>query len=399
MPGSCALLLTNDPLEAYAEKFGRIPDQSAFSPACVFDRVVVAYQSARGGKWQPRPDLTVYRTRAVSASAPALMRAAAFAGSFAWFAAQVARIARRERVDLVRAYNPFVQGAAALLAARVARCPCVVAVHTDVTEVLRRLDRPAARVLGALARFSLARADRIFCVNEHVASSAVAHGAAPERVRIVPNRLPIGALAAADPEREEQTRTRCGIPPAAPVVVAVGRLDPEKDPLTLVTAVARLRRPEVRLLLVGDGSLRDAVQGEAARSGLDGRLVITGFRPMEEIASFLHLSDCYVIASRYEGFPFALAEALAAGVPVVASDAAQLNELLAGTGALRFPAGDAEQLAARIAEVLADPAAARAAASAGRARVARFDLDIVERAEADLYRELLPRELAEAPGR
>jgi glycosyltransferase involved in cell wall biosynthesis len=399
MPGPCALLLTNDPLEAYAEKFGRIPDQSAFSPAGVFARVVVAYQAARGGSWQPRPGLTVYRTRAVRARAPAGLRAAAFAGSFAWFAAQTAWIALRERVDLVRAYNPFVQGAAAVLSARAARCPCVVAVHTDLAEVLRRLDPAAARVLGALARFSLARADRVFCVNEHVQASALAHGAAPERVRIVPNRVPLADFAASDPAREAAVRAEYDIPAAAPVIVAVGRLDAEKDPLTLVRASARIARPDVRLVLVGDGSLKAAVQEEAARTGLDGRLVLAGFRPLAEIPSFLHLATCFVMASRYEGFPIALAEALAAGVPVVVSDIPQLDELLAGMGAARFPAGDVTALAARLEEVLEDPAAARAAAAAGQARVASFDLERVHLTEAGFYRELLPASLGNGGAR
>jgi glycosyltransferase involved in cell wall biosynthesis len=392
-------MLTNDPVEAYAAKLGAIPRQASFSPTGLFARVVVAYQADRGGRQEPRRGFTVYRIRAVRIERPPILRGLAYAGSFAWFVLRAAFIALSHRVDVVRSYNSFAQGAAAILASRLARCPCVVAVHTDPAESLARLDPSAARVLAALQRFALVRADRVWCVTEHVRAAVVALGAPPEKVRILPNRLPVAALAAGDPEREQRTRARYGIAPDAGVIVAVGRLDPEKDPLTLVRAIARLGRSDVRLLLVGDGTLRDAVQDEAARAGLDGRVVITGFRPMEEIASFLHLSDCYVLASRYEGFPFALVEALAAGVPVVASDAVQIDELLAGTGASRFPAGDAEQLATRIAKVLADPAAARAAAAAGRTRVARFDLDIVERAEADLYRELLPREHAEAAGR
>jgi glycosyltransferase involved in cell wall biosynthesis len=389
MTGPCALLLTNDPLEAYAEKFGRIPDQASLSPTGVFGRVVVAYQAARGGISQPRPGLTVYRTRRFRVSAPAAARAAAFAASLTWFAAQAVRIAVRERVGLVRSYNPFVQGAVAVLAARAARCPCVVAVHTDSAEILRRLDPSAARVLGALERFSLARADRVFCVNEHVRAAAVASGAAPERVRIVPNRVPLADFSAPDPAREAATRARYRIPEDAPVIVAVGRLDPEKDPLTLVRAVARIARPDVRLVLVGDGVLDGAVRAEAARAGLDGRLVLPGFRPLAEIPSFLQLATCFVMASRYEGFPIALAEGLAAGVPVIASDIPQLDELLAATGAARFPAGDADALAACLESVLADPAAARALAVSDQARVLPFDLERVHRAEAALYRELL----------
>lgn len=384
-----ALLLTNDPLEAYVRKYGVAHDLASLSPAGVFGRVVAAYQAERGGRAEFSPGVTVYRIRALRIRRPVLLRAVAFALSFAWFVVQATWAARRERVDLVRAYNPFVQGAVAVLVGRLVRRPSVVAVHTDPAEILARLDPPVARLFVALERFALPHADRVWCVTEYLRETVVARGAQPERVRVVPNRVPLAVFAAADPAREAATRARYGIPPQVPVVVAVGRLDPEKDPLTLVRAFAQLPQQTARLVLVGDGSLRATVEEEAVRMGLDGRLVITGFRPRAEIPSFLHIADCYVMASRYEGFPFALAEALAAGVPVVVSDARQLDELLEGTGAARFPAGDATALSDRIAKVLADPETARAAAARGQARVAAFEQERVDALEAGCYRELL----------
>lgn len=397
MSSPCALLLTNDPLEAYAAKLGAIPDLAAVSPAGVFGRVVVAYQADRGGRTRPGPGLTVYRVPARRIERPSALRGLAFASSFARFVGQAARIARAERVDLIRAYNPFVQGAVAVLAARLAHCPCVVAVHTDPRETLGRLDPAAARVLRALERFALARADRVWCVTDHVRQVVVSRGAMPSRVRVIPNRIDLATFAAADGARETAIRASHGIPLDAPLIVAVGRLDPEKDPLTVVRAVARLVRRDTRLLFVGDGNLRAAVEDEARRVGLGHRLVITGFRPRSEVPSFLHLADCYVMASRHEGFPHALIEAVAAGVPVVASDAPQLDELLAGTGAARFPVGDAVALAARLAAVIDDPAGARVVAADGRARVARFDRRIVDVIEADFYRELLDGRPVEVP--
>lgn len=399
MNGRCALLLTNDPLEAYVSKSGSLPDQASLSPAGVFDRVVVAYQACRGGRWRPRPDLTIYRVRAVPGRGPRAVRSVAFMVSLLWFLVRVARIARRERVDVVRAYNPFSQGAAAVLAARYACVPSVVAVHTDSSEVLKRLDAAAARFLGVLERYALRHADRVWCLTAYLRDMAVARGASPQRIRVVPNGVPMTAFARGDPAREAATRHLYGIPPKAPVIVAVGRLDAEKDPLTLVRAAALLREREARLVLVGDGSLRVNVEEEAGRAGLDGRVLITGFRPREEVPSLLHIAHCYVMGSLYEGFPHALAEALAAGVPVVASDIPQLDELLAGTGARRFPPGDVAALAARIGEVLADPERARVVAAAGRARVACFDVHRARWVEASLYRELLPERRVEVGSR
>jgi glycosyltransferase involved in cell wall biosynthesis len=399
MMATCALLLPSDPFESYAAKFGRIPDQGSLSPAGVFDRVVVAYQATRGGRDAPRAGLTVYRIGAVRAAKPLLARGACFAASLAWFAWRARRIARRERVDLVRAYSPFVPGFIAVLAAHGARRPSIVAVHTDPREVLGRLDRAAAHALSLLARFTLRRADRVWCVTEYIRDAVIALGAPPERVRLAPNRVPIRAFSVREPDREETIRLRHGIPSGAPVVVSVGRLDPEKDPLTIVRAVARLRREDVHLVLVGDGTLTPAIREEATRRGLNGRLTLTGSRPAEEIPSFLHLADCFVMASRYEGFPHALAEALAAGTPVVVSAIPHLDGLLRGTQAVRFPPGDDAALAAGLAGVLADPRAARASVASARRAVAPFDLERIHRAEARLYRELLSRPGAEVTAR
>lgn len=399
MSGPRALLLPADPLEAYVEKFGSIPDQRSLTAAGTFDHAVVAYQGPRGGRSRPRPGLTVYRIRAFRCPSPAALRGAAFALSLVHFVAQVVRVVLRERVDVIRSYSPFVPGAAAVIAGRLTGRPSIVAVHTDPEEVLSRLDRSASRVLRGVERFTLPRADRVWCVTRYLREVVRARGVPVDRINVAPNRVPVDAFASPDAAREAETRTRWAIPKGTPVVVAVGRLDPEKDPLTLVKAFALTGHREARLVLVGDGALRDAVEEEGRRAGLDGRLVLTGFRPRDEIASFLHVASCFVLASRYEGFPHALVEALAAGVPVVASDAPQMDELLAGTGALRFPAGDAAALAARLRDVLVDPGGGRLSAARGRATAGRYELRLVDAAEAALYRELLMELPREAGGR
>lgn len=389
MNGPAALLLTNDSLEAYAEKYGRFHTWADLSPAGIFERVVVTYQAEHDGHTQPGLGMTVYRIRAFRFGRLSLLRAAAFLCSLVWFVARAVYISRRERVAVVRAYNPFVQGVAAVIAGRLAGRPSVVSVHTDPAEILARLDRPVARVYSLLERFTLARADRIWCTTRYLEDRIVARGAPADRVRILPNRVELAEFAHPDVERVRALRERYAIPPHAPVVLSVARLDPEKDPLTLLAAFTRLSHPGARLVLVGDGQLRESVEQEAARAGQNERVVITGFRPREEISAFLHLADCFVLASEYEGFPFALTEALAAGVPVIVSDLPHIDELLEGTGAARFEVGDPVALADRISQVFADPAGARATAAAGRAKVAPFDRELVDEREVALYEEVV----------
>lgn len=80
-----ALLLTNDPLEAYATKYGSFHDLAALSPAGVFGRVAVAYQARRGGRSEPSSGLTVCRVRALRGRRRGLLRGMSFVLSFAWF--------------------------------------------------------------------------------------------------------------------------------------------------------------------------------------------------------------------------------------------------------------------------------------------------------------------------
>lgn len=395
MTPRAALLLTNDPLEAYAIKYGAVQDNSTLSPGGVFERVIVAYQYEKGGQSRVRPGLDVCRIRKLSIGESAPLRATAFLVSLVWFLIQAVHIARRERVDVIRAYNPFVQGAAAVIAGRLLRRPCVVSVHTDPAEILARLDRGAAGVLALLERFTLARANRVWCTTEYLRGVVVGRGAPAGRVRVLPNRVVLEAYSTADRSRQSQTRSLYGIPEDAPVVLSVGRLHPEKDPITLVRGFARIPQDDARLVLVGDGELREAVSVEADRAGLDGRVVVTGFRPREEIPSLLHLADCFVMASQYEGFPFALLEAMAAGVPVVVSEIPQIDELLEGTGALRFPVGDDRALSERISEVLADPGPARVRAASARELMTKFDRSEIDRLEASLYEELFTGRPAE----
>lgn len=395
MTARTALLLTNDPLEAYAIKYGAVQDDSTLNPGGVFERVIVAYQYEEGGRSHLRPGLDVCRIRKVSIEQPAPLRALAFLVSLVWFVIQVVRIARMERIDVIRAYNPFVQGAAAVIAGRLLRRPCVVSVHTDPSEILARLDRGAGGVLARLERFTLARADRLWCTTEYLRGVVVGRGATAERVRVLPNRVVLDDYSPTDRSSLNEIRSRYGIPEDAPVVLSVGRLHPEKDPVTLVRGFARIPQEEARLVLVGDGELREAVSVEADRAGLDGRVVVTGFRPREEIPSLLYVADCFVMASQYEGFPFALLEAMAAGVPVVVSEIPQIDELLEGTGALRFPVGDDRALSERISEVLADPAPARARAASARELMTKFDRAEIDLLEASLYEDLFTGRPAE----
>lgn len=194
----------------------------------------------------------------------------------------------------------------------------------------------------------------------------------------------------------------CGsiLPPGRPPrAVHVARLNRVKDQPTLLAA-ARLvadRLPGFTLDIVGDGPSRDIIHAESERLDLGGVVRFHGMR--DDVDRFLANADLFVLPSLSEGIAITLLEAMAAGLPVVATDVGGNREVVrtGKTGAL-VPAGDPEALAAAMIHVLTNPEMARRWGAAGRERVATdFNIDRTVAAYQDAYLKLLGDR--RAPGR
>jgi glycosyltransferase involved in cell wall biosynthesis len=165
-------------------------------------------------------------------------------------------------------------------------------------------------------------------------------------------------------------------------MVAVGELTGRKNLALLLEAMARLDRtaPEPWLVVAGDGAERESLVRRASAPDLAGRVRFLGFR--DDVPDLLGAADLLVHPSRVEGFGYAVAEAMAAGLPVVATDASSLPEIVTpGTGIL-FEPENAESLAAAISAYARDPV--RRAEDGARGR---------ERVRAEFSRERRNREL------
>jgi glycosyltransferase involved in cell wall biosynthesis len=170
----------------------------------------------------------------------------------------------------------------------------------------------------------------------------------------------------------------------------VGRLVPIKDVPTFLEAarIVREARPEVRFALVGDGEERPALESLCREKGLDGAVTFFGWR--RDLAAVYGDLDVVVNASRNEGTPVALIEALAAAKPVVATRVGGTPDLLGeGERGRLVPAAEPLALARAVLETLEESEAARRRAQAGREHVlARHSADRLVRDVDALYREL-----------
>jgi glycosyltransferase involved in cell wall biosynthesis len=176
----------------------------------------------------------------------------------------------------------------------------------------------------------------------------------PEQYRVIPNGVPLERFALA----RSPVRGR---------ILMAGRLARPKRPDLALRALAavRARIPEAELHVAGDGPLRPEAERLAAELGLSGAVRFLGYR--EDVPELLAGSECVLLASDYEGCPLAVVEAMAAGVPVVATDAGGVAELVRpGHTGLVTPRGDFAALADGLEEVLVDPERAARLGAAGR---------------------------------
>jgi glycosyltransferase involved in cell wall biosynthesis len=168
------------------------------------------------------------------------------------------------------------------------------------------------------------------------------------------------------------------------LVVSVARLDAQKNPLGLIESFARAlgQDPRWHLLMAGTGSL-----AAAARCGTCERVHFLGVRP--DVPELLAASDIFALASHWEGHPMSVMEAMAAGLPVVATAVGGVPELVAdGETGLLTPAGDNRAFADALAALAADPERRREFGEAGLRRAVQFDVDTMIASYSRLFERL-----------
>jgi glycosyltransferase involved in cell wall biosynthesis len=191
-----------------------------------------------------------------------------------------------------------------------------------------------------------------------------------------------------------ETRAALGIPADAPVVGTVTRLSPQKAPWDFVRAAAQIAQsyPACWFVMVGDGPLRAEVEALARELQIADRLVLTGLR--RDVPELMAVFDIFALSSLWEGLPRVLPQAMATGLPIVATACdGSAEAIIDGETGYLTPPAEPAKLAERIAQLLADPARAAQMGAAGRVRVEEFsDRRMVAQITA-LYHELLAQKV------
>lgn len=279
---------------------------------------------------------------------------------------QLRRWLRERRIQVVHSHM-FQSSLCAAPVARLAGVPAVIETP-HVNEQWRRgwkksfvVDRIVGRLVDAF--IAVSRANARYLVEE----KRLPRG----KVHVVANGI--------DPSRflhpSEHTAIlsqKLGFASSHRILLMIARLEPQKGHSVLIRAMADIhsKLPSTRLVLLGEGSLREELEQQCCSMGLQAVVRFAGWQA--NVEDWLSLADVVVLPSLYEGLPLAAIEALAAGRPIVATDVDGTPEVvLDGQTGLTVPPGDSDALAASIVRLLSDPKLARKLGLAGREFVLR----------------------------
>ncbi|MBI3303107.1 MAG: glycosyltransferase family 4 protein [Deltaproteobacteria bacterium] len=255
--------------------------------------------------------------------------------------------------------------------------------------VTRRMDYPVKKGLVTHVLYTQS-VDAVVAISNGVRAALLAGGVPAARIQVIPSGIDTACFAR-DPDTRARVRHAYGFGERETVVLAVGALVERKGYGTVLAAAHRLKTcgRRLRYLVCGDGALHAALEAEAQAFGLATDVCFAGFCP--DVPGALAAADLFVHVPLHEGLGVAVIEALAAGLPVVASRVGGIPELIEdGKTGLLILSQDPTALAAALDHLVSDPLSASRLGRVGQAVArARFDVTVMARANEALYAELL----------
>ncbi len=299
---------------------------------------------------------------------------APFRGEFdpvtAW---KLARAIRKHDIDVVHAHTSHAHTYACLARAVAGRGWVVVSRRVDFI--------PRG---GPLNRWKYGRPDRIVAISERIRDLLHAYGVDESRLRVVHSGIDPGRL-----DVEPIPRAELGVPERVPLLGNVAALVGHKDHATLIAALPEVLRhlPDLRVVIAGEGELRPRIEAQIAELGVGRAVTLLGYR--SDVPRILRALDAFVLSSKLEGLGTSVLDAMACGLPVVATSGGGIPEMITdGETGLLSPPEDPAALARNIVRAFRDRDAARRMGEKARARVMeRFTVDRMVEGNLAVYEE------------
>ena len=306
---------------------------------------------------------------------------------------RLAQLIRRERPTILHTHTAKAGAVGRLAAVLAGRARPPIVVHTVHGHVLRGyFNRVATLGFRGLERALAGVTTKLIAVSPEVRDDLVALGVAPaSKFEVIRLGIELEQRVAPDDGARRETRRQLGLSGDPFLVGWVGRMTAVKRTDLVVRVLRRLvdRGVDAHLLLVGDGPDRDGLERYAHELGVIRRCLFLGYQ--EDVAPYYEAMDALLLPSVNEGTPVSVIESLAAGRPAVATRVGGTPDVVRdGVDGFLVDSDDADDLAARLAELAADPARRARMGASGRERVLeRYAVDrLVDDVDA-LYRRLL----------
>jgi glycosyltransferase involved in cell wall biosynthesis len=296
----------------------------------------------------------------------------------------------RDKPDIVHTHSSKA-GQLGRLAARLEGVPGIVhtvhgwSFHPDMSPLRRQAFTAAERLA---ARWS----DAIVVVTGEDRVKGLASGIGrPGQYQLVRSGFDVAAYRDAGPSRRPMRR-ELGVSEDSKLVMTVGRLSPQKDPSTFVLAAREIVElvPRCQFAIVGDGPLRQQTGEHIRALGLEDRIRLTGTR--RDVPALLAAADVFLLTSRWEGLPRVVVQALAVGLPVVASNVDGVKEVVdhSSIGSLVDP-GDVEGFAREVARCLARSDVDEGDRAVRQRRAEEFDVSLMIEGLEEVYADVVSR--------
>jgi glycosyltransferase involved in cell wall biosynthesis len=247
---------------------------------------------------------------------------------------------------------------------------------------------PEPRARAWIERWCLRQTSRLVAVSSALAEYLRNYLGKRAQALVIPNGIDLAKFLQVNALPREALRREWGIESGQILGIAVGRLAPVKNHLGMIRALALAGdgASAVRLGFLGAGPLESRLRAAATELGVGARIRFLGFR--SDVADCLHASDFWLSASSTEGLPLSLLEAMAAGLPIVATSVGGMPETL-GTAGILVPPGDDTALAAALGTMAVDHARRAALGRTAQERSARYSVEEMTARYSALYHEAL----------
>jgi 1,2-diacylglycerol 3-alpha-glucosyltransferase len=306
------------------------------------------------------------------------------------YSQNVYRLVRRANLDVIHSHDPFAIGLFGLTMAKRFRLPYVHTYHTLYPEYVHYVweTRFTRAMAERLSREFCDQCDLVLAPSTKI-EKALKDWGVTKPVIILPTGVDADRFAATGPADAAELRLRFGIPESDRLLIFVGRLGREKNIQLLIDAMALIKTPGARLLVIGNGPYRSELDRRIARLGVGDHVTFTGYLQREDVAAAYAASDLFFFASTSETQGLVIAEAMASGLPVVAvDDLATADAVADGVNGLLVPER-AEDLAAAADRVLGDDELRAAMSAESLKRADALCIDRMAERLAGVYEDLI----------